>query len=582
MMNSFSKTKNIVRMLAIACPLLLSTACAQVDTPDGKSSRVGAVTPPYDRFPTINEKRDPITRVKLGRDVLVPRATDEDPLPKDDVGPFELRGETLASALQLVLDEYDVSLAFESDEGLTRRITVANLRGELGSVVKKMCALADLYCHHKDGTLTIKDTQSFVVDLPPLNLGSSGSSSNSDSSSDSSSSSDNPFTQIATGLEAIIGAAPTVDETNRIMIYSATQRTQQNALQYFDRIRKNTALIVFETNVWEVTLDHNNRVGIDWASMFTDLGNFDVEFNMPGAIPTGTATPIAITPTFTSGNGEVTATSVLEFISTQGTVKTISQPQITVLSGSSAVLEVSNEESFISGITRTPSTVVGQPDSVSTTTETANSGLTMRVTSAWDEATVYGRLDITLEEVLRFVPFDPSPDISLTLPETTQRSLQTEVRVRPGDAILIAGLVSEKDDFLQSGPGFMKPLFATSRGVTKTNTELVFLLRPRIVIFDAGTDEDTPPIVSARDQKPKVGDAALKDITGTVKELFGAGVGVEEEKPEALNRASPLPQGISKEDMAPLAPNEDLPMKYPPLEAPVLLAPGTQEKGEKE
>lgn len=570
MRNSLLKTKNIVRMLAIACPLLLATSCAQVDTPDGKSSRIGAVTPPYDRFPTINEKRDPITRVKLGRDVLVPRTTDEDPLPKAEVGPFELRGETLASALQLVLDEYDVSLAFESDEGLTRRITVANLRGSVKNVVDKMCALADLYCHHKDGTLTIKDTQSFVVDLPPLNLGSSASSGGSSGTATTT----NPFTQIATGLESIIGTAPTVDETNRLMIYSATQRSQQNALQYFERLRKNTALIVFETNVWEVTLDTNNKVGINWESMFSNLGNFDIEFNMPGAVAEGGASPIAITPTFTSGNGDVTATNVLEFISTQGAVKTISQPQITVLSGSSATLEVSSQESYISGVTRTPSTVVGQPDSVSTSTATANSGLTLDVTSAWDEATVYGRISIELDEVLRFTPFAPTEDISLTLPETTNRSLQTQVRVRPGDAILIAGLVSEKDDTLLSGPGFMKPIFATSRAVTKTNTELVFLLRPRVVIFESGADEDTPPVVDARDQKPKVSDAALKDITDTVKELFGTGAVLEDEQPEALNYSSPLPQGISKDDLAPSLPSEDLPMKYPPLDPPVSLAPG--------
>ncbi|MGM0422448.1 MAG: type II and III secretion system family protein, partial [Pseudomonadota bacterium] len=78
---------------------------------------------------------------------------------------------------------------------------------------------------------------------------------------------------------------------------------------------------------------------------------------------------------------------------------------------------------------------------------------------------------------------------SVQLPSTASRSLQTQIRVRPGDAILIAGMVSESDNYNASGPGFLKPLFKTARGAETANSELVFLLRPRVVIFEDAEEE---------------------------------------------------------------------------------------------
>ncbi|HBR68625.1 MAG TPA: type II and III secretion system family protein, partial [Rhodospirillaceae bacterium] len=63
----------------------------------------------------------------LGSDVLVPEMSSGDPLPDEIVGPFELRSENLAGALQLILADYEIPLAFETNEGMTRTVTVANL-----------------------------------------------------------------------------------------------------------------------------------------------------------------------------------------------------------------------------------------------------------------------------------------------------------------------------------------------------------------------------------------------------------------------------------------------------------------------
>lgn len=518
-------TNSFLRLGIVMVSLFLATSCASVDIPDGRTVKVPAATPPLDRFEALNEKRDPVTRVKLGRDMLVPQALKEDKLPDVMAGPYELRGETLASALQLILDDYDISLAFESDEGLTRRITVSNLHGTLKDVVNRVCSLADLYCHFEADTMTIKKTETFVVDLPPIGAGAAAATTTTDTAATATTgtTTNDAYTQIGAGLAAVIGTTPIVDSSTRVMIYTATQRSHKYALQYFERLRKNTALIIFETHIWEVALNNANRTGINWNTLFSKIGEFTLDVTVPGGVSAagGATSPISITPTYT-GSGNVTTDAVLDFISERGAVRTVSQPQITVLSGSRASLAVSQAENYVSGVSRTPSTTVGIADTFTTTTATVTTGLNMSVTSAWDQSTVYGNLDISLDDLLQLDSF--SPDGGLTtvqLPQTTKRSLQTEIRVRPGDAILIGGLVSERDSLADSGPGFMKPLFATARNAQKANSELVFLLRPRVVAFIEGDDSDTPPVVDAPKEGLSIKSVPVPDITDNIKNIFG-------------------------------------------------------------
>lgn len=542
------KTNIAVRISSVILPLLLATSCAQVNVPDGRSVDIPTVTPPLEKYKGVNEKRDPVTRIRLGKDVLVPMPMQDDPLPNEQVGPFELRGETLASSLQLILDDYDISLAFESDLAMTNRITVANLRGSLDSVVDRVCQMANLYCHYDDGIMTVKETETFVVDLPPLGSSTAASSSSSSSTGGTTTggaSSSGGYTDISTGLEAIIGDAPTVDATTRVMIYTATQRANKYAQKYFERLRKNTALIVYETHIWEVNLSNENRTGINWEGLFQNVGNFDLEVSLPGGAPAGGANPISITPTYTAG-GDITSEAVLDFISEHGTVKTVSQPQLTVLSGSSASLQVEQSENFVSGVQRTPSTTPGVPDTVSTTTSTVDTGLSMSVASAWDQSTVYGTISIQLDELIDIDEFTPDANTTIQLPQTTSRNLNTQIRVRPGDAVLIAGLVTERDDYSGSGPGFLQPLLQTARSASTRNTELVFLLRPRVIAFVEGDESDTVPVVEApREKRHEPFDA--EDITEDVGSIFGNS---KVNDVPAISTAK-LPMGISATDLTP-------------------------------
>lgn len=453
----------LMRLLwCFVCAMSL-VSCAPVDVPGARNLSIPSPAVAEVKQDAVNEKPDSVIYLPLGSDVLVPKTAGGSSLPSEVIGPFELRSETVAGALQLILSDYNVSMAFETDAAFDRTVTVANLYGPLDNVVSKICGLADLYCSYEDNMLVVKETQTFTVTVPPIG----GET--------------DILASLATGLQAITGLAPITEGSTRTIIYEATNRTSDLARRYFQRVRASTALIVFEVYIWEVSLDTGNSTGIDWQGIET-LGKFSTGINVPGSVGAN-FNPISIgLPT----TGDVTfgADDVFSFISEYGAVKTISQPQLTVLSGAEATLRAADTINYVSSLTR--STEDGET-TVSTETDSVDTGFTLTISSNWDNATVYGNIDINLEEFRRFQDFDADGTI-LQLPQTTERELSTQVRMRPGDSLLIAGLVRENDEFDTSGPGFDSPIIPTSRTVTTVNTELVFLLKPRVIVYTSDVD----------------------------------------------------------------------------------------------
>ena len=453
------KPQNIYMLLMALIAGIFISSCAPMNVPKGRTVDIPPAAKAPPRQGAINEERDSVLTVILGDDVLVPAAKSGTELPSDPIGPYELRGETLASALQLVLADYDIPIAFQTEEGLTRKITVANLKGSVDQVVKKLCGLADLYCTYENEILEVKDTETFTVSLPPLD--------------------DAGYDSISGGLAALSGAETVIDSSTRTLIYTVTQRNADRASQYFARLRANTAMIVYETYIWEVQLNSINSAGIQWDKL-AELGQFNTGVSLAGSVSSQVGTPITIgLPT--KGDVSLTTGDVLRFLTQQGAVKTISQPQLTVLSGSEANLRVAETINYIESLTRT--TDDDGDETVSTTTAEVDTGFTLNIASSWDQSTVYAKIELEIDEFLGFQDFNAGNDDTLQLPRTSERELSTQVRSRPGDSILIAGLVRERDEYDVTGIGTNTPSIPTSRTGQTDNTELVILLRPRVVRY---------------------------------------------------------------------------------------------------
>ncbi len=454
--------------LALMVGISALTACADAEGPKSRDANIPPPTNADTRKPAVNERPDPVQYLPLGEDVLLPESEAGDPLPSKVVGPFELRNETLAGALQLVMDGTDIPVSFETSRSLENTVTVTNLKGPINEVVQQICGLADLYCSYERGVLNVKDTQIFTVSIPPIaatdQIG-------------------QLMTNVSGAIAEITGSAPIADPSTRTIVYRASERTAEVAKRYFQRLRQNTALIVFETYIWEVSLNAGNSTGINW-SYFETLGKYNLGLSLSGAPLADLGEPVSIgLPT--TGDVNLTTGDVFRFISDYGAVKTISQPQITVLAGSEARLRVADTQNYLASVSQT--TTDGGTTSTSTTTDSVDSGFTLVIGSNWDNATVYGNINILLQEVRGIDTFTASGEdgdgTRVQLPTTSERELQTQVRVRPGDSLLIGGLVRERDSLDANGPGINEPIIPKSRTAQTANVELVFLLKPRVIVF---------------------------------------------------------------------------------------------------
>jgi hypothetical protein len=555
--------------LMIVGSLLLTSACTPVNVPDPRNVSIPAPTTADPRSKAINERPDSVMYLPLGEDVLVPEVVDDEPFPSDIVGPFELRGETLAGALQLILSDYDVSLAFESEAGLSRRITVANLRGDLGKVINQVCSLANLYCSYEDGTITVKDTQTFTVTLPPIGGGDN----------------ENAYlTNVSSGLAAILGqgAQPIVDATTRTIVYSATQRTANVAARYFQRLRANTAMIIFETYIWEVSLNAGNSTGIDWNKIDA-FGKFNVSLGLDGQISSDFSGPISIGLPTTQNIG-ATPTDLISFLSQFGAVKTISQPQITVLSGSSAELRVADTDNYVSEVA---TTFTDNQSTTSVSTDSVDTGFTLTIGSSWDKSTVYANVEIELTDVKAIDDFTFSDggangqSTVIQLPQTSERQLTTQVRVRPGDSVLIAGLVRENDNFDTKGLGFMKPIVPDSRTAQTENLELVIMLRPRVIIYTSSNDQRYVDFAMKKHHSATAAAATPQRISPASTYQSPSVSSSLESASESLGAPAPLAAPAPLTAPAPkveAAPKAAIPARTSAYTAPAPLAPVTSVK----
>jgi type II secretory pathway component GspD/PulD (secretin) len=225
------------------------------------------------------------------------------------------------------------------------------------------------------------------------------------------------------------------------------------------------------------------------------------------------------------------ADDVFEFISTYGAVKTVSQPQVTMLSGGEATLRVADTQNYVSSLSQT---VDNGEVSVSSQTDSVDTGFTLTIASAWDNATVYGTVELAIQEFQGFTPFSAGQNLQLQLPQSTESELSTQVRVRPGDSLLIAGLVQSNDQLNKNGPGFMEPLLALSRDATVQNSELVILLRPRVVVYTSEGGQYNDELRQARSK------AGLPPVNADV---FGEEPDAAVEPPPAVNTVAPAASG---------------------------------------
>ncbi len=494
------KTKSLGLVLALALGL---GGCEASDLPlakdtTGRDPTVAEVPNPNE---TVRGDTDPPV-VTLDIDSLHERRlTRASEIPSGSIVPAtNLEGVPVTAALQAVLSGTDISLAWNAGTLQDHLVSVTNLSGPLPKVVDRICAAAKIFCSYRHGSLELSETETFIVSLPPAIRAAGSSASGGDAASNSITKAINSLLSVkkakGEGKEGGKEKAQ-VDDQGGNIIYTADVRGEELVSEYLKQLRTGRPLIVLQIYLWEVTLSRENAQGINWTQLqnkppinHTTLTSVGALTSAAGALSSPTPGSVSLGAVTT---GILSVNAVASFLATKGRVQSISNPQMTFVSGSGAELKVGGTQRYISqvGTLTNASTASGNgvPNPTSSannntvSTDSIETGLTIKAGGSYENGVIFANLEVALKNLISLHPTDTASG-TIDLPETTDEQMNTILRVRPGDNMLLAGLVTSNDNGTAQGfPLGSDSTFPLYGDESHNNREIVMIVKPSIVLF---------------------------------------------------------------------------------------------------
>lgn len=238
--------------------------------------------------------------------------------------------------------------------------------------------------------------------------------------------------------------------------------------------------INLRVRIAELNRSQLDRAGVDINVLFADARQA-IRTSMGGAA--GTLSGVF-------ENGEIGV--FLDYLSTNGTAKVLTEPQLTVLSGRNARL--------LSGGEYAVPTIVGIAGAQGTTTSFRGFGTSLMATP-----TVVDRDLIRMSIIAEYSNLNPDNNSAGVL-GTDSRRIQTEVELREGQTLALAGLLSHgmsseisRIPLLGDIP-YIGALLFSAKKMTQEENELLVLVTPEIVRpMDA---HEVPPVPGFEVTKP--------------------------------------------------------------------------------
>lgn len=482
------------KCLPVAIALALSAGCAQLPDKLDPDLEVGQDSDlPKEIRDRRLDSRQSLPAVEYrpyDKDYYtISRMTKSEPLPDVGVKTLSVDNASVYDALRMLLLDLDINLAMSYEVANKTGMYVAHGSGSLQSIIQEVAKATNLFYTYRNKTLTFSETESFVFKIPPVL----------DEKSEES---------MAKALFALGVEEAAIDPRFNTVTFRTTPNKLDGIRAYLQQVAKTGSVVVFDAWIWEVALNEGQNTGIKWENF--NLASGDTELSLSGggvSIPDPTnANNLVGAITHTAEN--LSLTSLVSFLKSQGELNTLSQPKISVLSGSSASLEIGEEQKYVSELTSTTSSS-GDTTQSSAETDTLSTGLKMNIMGSYESDSVFSNLTLEISDLLRFQDFQAS-GTTLSLPHTMIRKVKTETRVEPGEYFIIGGVNMSRQQKDDKGapsffgiPGISIPF---SRANTTEKSELVIVMRPRVIVFGDNPNPSEPTIIEADSSAKKSSD----------------------------------------------------------------------------
>ena len=409
--------------------------------------------------------------------------------------------------LNAIITDVDYNLSVESGINLAKPVTVrmknVSFREALDMVIVKG---SDYAWKIKDGFVHIKKFEERVYQLDYLDMGAetdidiggdmlassvenAGVAGKFQVKAKRTAKSSDVWGEIEEALEALKSAEGVLRlNRNAGIIYMADSPMRIDTMvNFLDRMSESLNRQVFiEAKIMEVKLNDDNKYGIDWTNIDIlfddDLGFLPDNFEL--FVNGGSTIALANRSSFSA---------VVDFLRTQGDVSVLSNPHLAVMNGQSAVFTVGFQFPFgdISGVDQNLDTdVVTFRSSIKRVILGLQLGLMPQISgNGIISLLIVPTITRIKEEIDVVIPLTESQTQSIPNPVIDLQELATTVRVKEGQSVVLAGLISQIKALQHEGLPWLNQIpvlrhFFGRIEEAYESSELVIFLTPYIKTID--------------------------------------------------------------------------------------------------
>lgn len=279
---------------------------------------------------------------------------------------------------------------------------------------------------------------------------------------------------IGAGSETRVAA----DDSRNALVVRAPRAQHGEIAALLGQLDSVARQVLLEATIAEVTLNDRLNVGTRW---FFESGNFGLRFSDQAGIIGGNST--GFSGVFSSGGANVALSALAEITD----VRVISSPTLMVIDNKEGVLQIGDQVPIATSTSQDQT----QNAPIITQVQYKDTGIILRVRPRIGAG---GRVTLDIDQEVSDVQVTETSGIDS--PTIRQRKVQTSVALSDGQTLVLGGLVQESDTINRSevpGLGRVPVLGGLFRGKDsrRNGTELLILIRPRVILNDTDADSAT-------------------------------------------------------------------------------------------
>ena len=296
------------------------------------------------------------------------------------------------------------------------------------------------------------------------------------------------------GSPLLQGVRITADAVNNALLIYASQENYRIIERTVRQIDRPQLQVAIEATVAEVTLNNNLNYGVQFFLTSKDLG---FKTDRGSALNTSAIQPPGTTQSGTDAVGVANAflnrafpgfnfligpekqpRMILDALHAVTSVKVLSNPSVVVIDNQTATLQVGDDVPISTG----SANVLTGNNTIVNTIDYRNTGIILRVVP---RVNVNGNIRLDIEQEISNVA--PTAGADTLTPTVSQRKVKSSISIASGQTVLLAGLISERQERGSSGlplldqlPGVLGSAFS-QRNNGMVRTELIIFIRPQII-----------------------------------------------------------------------------------------------------